>query len=432
MASPTPTESMSGAQSAALADFARTCKAAARSVSLYPATHPAIQGALARVVGASKRLTETGDVTITVMPDLLVIEGRAPARPDPSIGEFAELLHDRLVGELRIERDADAADWRTLLLLLARTTEELLADGGIANAWSTSGHTHFEIREIDYAEVLRERAGASGAAWNRIIEFCLAGDLRALVDEGAIDAIIGALDDPERFAELIKAVQGATGTGATIGARAAALLGLVEKAIETLKERNQLDQSSVLQTIADSAAFMTPDMMLSFLQQAREKTETGEAPVAAAVVERMGDGTIASFVAGSVVAERGASERLALAFEALVPEAERKERLLDLARYTAKQSPLGEEEGFDNIWQGAADMLMSYSDKSFVSAEYGRELSGTRTQAIEVERVSDDPPDRIQAWLATVNDESRTTDRRGTRSPLSPPTRSNGARCWRT
>ena len=49
---------------------------------------------------------------------------------------------------------------------------------------------------------------------------------------------------------------------------------------------------------------------------------------------------------------------------------------------------------------------MSYSDKSFVSDEYGRELSGTRTQAIEVERVSDDPPDRIQAWLVTVNDDA--------------------------
>jgi HEAT repeat protein len=406
MASPTPIESMSADQSAALADFARTCKAAARSVSLYPATHPAIQGALSRVVNASKRLTDSGDVTITVMPGMLVIDGRAPARPDPSIGEFAELLHDRLVGELRIERDADAADWRTLLLLLARTTEELLADGGISKAWAASGQPHFDIREIDYAEVLRERAGAQGAAWNRIIEFCLQGDERALLDDAAIEAIIEALDDPEQFAELIKTVQSATGTGATIGARAAALLGLVQRAIETLKERGEVDQSAVLQTIAESAASMTPDMMLSFLQQAREPTETGEAPVAAAVVERMGEDTIASFVAGSVVAERGASERLALAFEALVPEADRKERLLDLAKVAARQTPLGEEAGFENLWQGAADMLMSYSDKSFVSAEYGRELSGARTQAIEVERVSDDPPDRIQAWLSTVNDDS--------------------------
>src|SRR5437016_5008770 len=186
MATPAPTEPMSAPQSAALADFARTCKAAARSVSLYPATHPAIQASFGRVVNASNRLTQEGDVTITVLPDALVIDGRSPARPDPSIGEFADLLHDRLVGELRIEHDADATDWRTLLLLLSRTTEELMADGGIAKAWTASGRSHFEIREIDYAEVLRERAGATGAAWNRIIEFCLAGDSRAVVDDSAI------------------------------------------------------------------------------------------------------------------------------------------------------------------------------------------------------------------------------------------------------
>src|SRR4051812_26277767 len=213
MASPTTTEPMSAPQSAALADFARTCKAAARSVSLYPATHPAIQGALSRVVNASKRLTEAGDVSITVLPDLLVIEGRAPAKPDPSIGEFAELLHDRLVGELRIERDADATDWRTLLLLLARTTEELLADGGIGKAWAACGRSHFEIREIDYAEVQRERAGGAGAGWNRIIEFCLQGDAGAFIDDRALEAVIGALESPESFAELIKAVQGSTEGG---------------------------------------------------------------------------------------------------------------------------------------------------------------------------------------------------------------------------
>ena len=33
---------------------------------------------------------------------------------------------------------------------------------------------------------------------------------------------------------------------------------------------------------------------------------------------------------------------------------------------------------------------------------YGRELSGARSQAIEVERVSDDPPERIAEWLSSV------------------------------
>ena len=402
MATNTPTEPMSAEQSAALAEFARSCKTAARSVSLYPATHPAIQGALGRVVAASQRLTEGGDVTIAILPDLMVIEGRAPAKPDSAIGEFAEILHHRLVGELHIERGADAADWRAFLLLLARSPDELLAEGGIAKAWSAAGHTHFTVREIDYAEVLREHAGSEGAGWDRIVEFCLQGN-DATVEERVLDAVIAALD-ADRFGELVKALQSTEGKSASLGARAAALLTLLRKAIDRLREQERLDEASVLQSVADSAAQMTPDMMLSFLQQAREERQRGDAPLAGPIVERMGDNTIAEFVAGSVVAERGASQRLALAFQALVPELERKERLLDLAKAVAQQTPVGNESGFDHLWQGAADLLTSYSDESFVSEEYARELTGTKEQALEVERVSDDPPDRIQAWLATVSD----------------------------
>jgi len=406
VAAPRQTEPMPVPQSAALADFARSCKAAARSVSLYPATHPAIQGALSRVVSASRRLTEAGNITIAVLPDALVIDGRAPARPDPSIAELADLLHDRLIGELRIEAEADAADWRTLLLLLSRTAEELMADGGIAKLWMSSGQSHFDIREIDYAEVLRERGGGDAAAWDRIVEFCLQGDNSAVVDERTLEAVITALDNPERFNELLQAVQAGSDHAASIGARAAALLGLIRRAMDRLKERNQLDEAAVLQTVADSAGHMTAEMMLSLLREAREQSQNGEPPLAAAVVAHMGDSAVASFVAGAIVAEHGATERLALAFETLVPENDRKERLLDLAKEAVAESPLGSESGFEGLWRDAANLLMSYSDKNFVSDEYGRELSGARTQAIEVERVSDDPPERIQAWRASVSDDA--------------------------
>jgi HEAT repeat protein len=47
-------------------------------------------------------------------------------------------------------------------------------------------------------------------------------------------------------------------------------------------------------------------------------------------------------------------------------------------------------------------MLTSYSDEAFVSESYARELSEARTQAIEVERVSDDPPERVGGWVQSV------------------------------
>jgi hypothetical protein len=68
-----------------------------------------------------------------------------------------------------------------------------------------------------------------------------------------------------------------------------------------------------------------------------------DAAVAASVIDGMTDDTIASFVANSVATDRGATERLAHAFEALVPESERKEQLLDLAEEKARQTDLGKD-----------------------------------------------------------------------------------------
>ena len=96
-------------------------------------------------------------------------------------------------------------------------------------------------------------------------------------------------------------------------------------------------------------------------------------------------------------------DRLAVAFQSLVQDAEQRPRLLTLAHEDVKASPLGSTEGFESVWNHVAGKLLtSYSDKPFVGNEYARELSGARTQAIEVEQVNDDPPERISAWLGTV------------------------------
>jgi HEAT repeat protein len=390
-------------QSAALADFARACKAAVRAVSLYPGTHPAIRAALARVSSTSARLTAAGEVSLAIHPDVLAMDGCAPLRPDPAIAELASLLHERLVGELRIEPGADADDWLALLLLLGRAPDDVMAAGGIRNAWAATGRGHFAIREIDYAEVLRERAGTDGAAWDRIVAYCLQRDSASL-DERALALLLEAASDPTRFGELLDKIQGAFADGGvSTGARAAALLQLLQTVVEAADARGPSMAAQVLQTIAASSARLTPEMMLALLAQ-RESPDAAKASVASAVVERINDTTVASFVANSVIAERGATERLAHAFEALVPEAERKDRLLELAESEARRSESGQQPGFDELWRGAAEMLTSYSDKKYVSDEYARELSSARTQAIEVERVSDDPPERVQQWVASVSD----------------------------
>lgn len=397
-------EPLSAEQSALLADFARACRGAARSVSLYPATHPSIQASLTRVIAAAARLIPGDAVQITVFPDTLALDGRAPARPDGAVVELAELMHGRLIGALRVERGADVPDWHALLQLLARPTEDLLAEGGIAKAWTASGRGRFEIREIDYAEVLRERAGGDGGRWDDIVAYCLGGAEEPL-DERGLETLLGALGSATRFGELLERLQSATAAGEVpIGAKAAALLRLVEQLLKAAaRAPNGHSEDTVLQTAADAMARVTPDMLLAVIRQTMS-ADPAQAQIATAVVNRIKDETVASFVATSVVNERGASERLAQAFEALVPEMDRKERLLDLAKEEAADSALGQQPGFDDLWQSAHQMLTSYSDARYVSADYARELTGARSHAIEVERVSDDPPERVQTWLSTVAD----------------------------
>jgi hypothetical protein len=397
------TEPMPAERSALLAEFARACKAAARAVSLYPGAHPAIGGSLSRLVSAAGRLTGEGRVVCSVHPDILAIDGQAPVRPDPAIGELAALLHERLIGELTIQREADADDWRALLLLLARAPEDLIAAGGIGRAWVGSGRSHFEIREIDYAEVLRERAGGEKAQWDRIIAQCLQGETSPL-DDRALASLVDALSDPERFGDFLEHFQKSESVGTlAVGARVAALLQLMRAALTAAEHRNPAGAEQALQTVADSCARLTPEMMLAMLG-ARQSPNDADAQMANALMERMSDQTVASFVSRSVTAEKRATERLAHALEVLVPEAERKGRVLELAHDEVQQGELGQEQGFEQLWKSAADMLTSYSDASFVSDEYGKELTAARSQALEVERVSDDPPERVQGWVHTVSE----------------------------
>jgi hypothetical protein len=395
---------MSVEQAALLVEFARACRTAARSVSLYPATHPSIQASLQRVIGAAGRLAPGGTVTLVVHPGTLMIDGKAPARSDPALEELAGLMKDRLVGALRLESGADIHDWHAMLLLLVRPLEELSQEGGIARAWATTGRNHFEILEIDYAEVLRERSGDGATEWDQIISFCLRGEG---LDSDALTALLDTLGDSARFGELIERLQSTTAGGdTTVSARVAALIQLIAQMVQAAAERaGEGSKEGVLQTVADSSARLTPDMLIAIIERAQAHQGL-ESDLAAAVVDRMGDTTIVSFVAGNVVKQNGASERLAQALQLLVPDVERKGRLIKLAKHEVEKSPLGQQAGFQELWESAANLLASYSDESFVSAEYARELTSAQKQSLDVERVADDPPTRVQTWKATVGDDA--------------------------
>jgi HEAT repeats/PBS lyase HEAT-like repeat len=392
---------LAAADAARLTDFARACKAAQRAVALYPPAHPAIVATLRRIVHVTSPANLVAPMRLTVMPDCLLLDDRSPLRPDPAVTDLASLLHSHLIGELTVHPGGDAEAWRGLLLLLARTPESIRSDGGIAHIWTTMAGRHVELREIDYAEVLRERREGQAAAWEQIIANCLQGTLFDL-DEAALQELVRTVMDPEQFAELMALLE--SRVEGDLEAKTAALIRMLRATVDAVSKTAPNQLEAALRNMASAVGSLSPDLLLGLMSD-RSHHETAEQapPLMNAVVSRMSEGTIAKFVARDVVKEHTATDRLAVAFQTLVRGGEERQRLLTLAREDVASSPFGSTDGFDSVWDTIAEKLLtSYSDEGFVSDEYGRELSSARTQAIAVEQVSDDPPERVAAWLSSV------------------------------
>jgi len=382
-----------------LIEFARACKAAARAVVLYPSGHPAITATLGRIVQITSIASLNAPLRLTVLPESLLLDERALARPESAVGELATLLHSHLIGQLTVNPGGDAEAWRSFLLLLARTPESIRTDGGISRVWATMAGRHVELREIDYSEVLRERTGGESAVWDKVLANCLQG-MAFDLDEAAVKELLGIAGDADRLADLMAAVEEGASDSGGVGAKTTALMRMLRGIIDAVSKADPDRLEPVLGNMASAVGRLSAEMLMGLLEQ----REVDEGPqLMNAVVSRMTDGAIARFVARNVIEESTATDRLAVAFQSLVQDAEQRPRLLTLAHEDVKASPLGSTEGFESVWNHVAGKLLtSYSDKPFVGNEYARELSGARTQAIEVEQVNDDPPERISAWLGTV------------------------------
>src|SRR4051794_7464121 len=252
---------LDAAETARLTDFARACKAAARAVVLYPAAHPAIGATLGRIASITGAPALTSPLKIRVLPDGLLLDERTPARVDAAVIELAELLHSHLIGELTIHPDGDVEAWRNFLLLLGRSPESVRIDGGIARVWTTMGGRHIELREIDYAEVLRERSGGDPVVWKQVIASCLQGSSFDLDDAG-IRELLSVAGDSDQLAGLIASLETSAEAGSGIGVKTAALLRMLRGIVDAVSRREPEQMEAVLKNMASAVGQCSPEMLL--------------------------------------------------------------------------------------------------------------------------------------------------------------------------
>jgi hypothetical protein len=413
MATAKTPEPMTAAAAGRVAEFARACKAAIRIVSMYPPSHPTIQSALARMVAAGTAATESGPMVLTVTPETLMVAGQSMPRPETAVDELAVLLHEHKVGELTLQGPLTAGGWHMLLSLLATSPEDIRNEGGITRAWQAVGGGPIEIKEIDYAEVLKEResdVSKLDPTWEDLIARCLVGDDRSTLDERALASLLEIARDAERLGEfLVRLQERARAQGQSADATHEAVVKLLRALANYAASHAAEDFDEVMNNIATGTTRVSPDLMLSLLGEATPdgqpegRLESG-VDLGGELRSRFTEERLAAFVAENVSRDRGATGRLAEAFNALITSDEQRDTALLLAEERVSLSPLGSDPQFNDIWTHAVKILMSYSDADYVPEEYDRELNTARALAVEIEHITDDPPDRIAAWLSTVND----------------------------
>src|SRR6185436_9731541 len=184
-----------------------------------------------------------------------------------------------------------------------------------------------------------------------------------------------------------------------------ALLEMMHGLANYAAEREPAKLDAVLDKMAGAAAQMSPDMLLTLITDP-PPVPGGAGPrmdLGGELQARLTDEMLTKFLIDNVVKDRGASNRLATAFQTLVPDPAKQQDILAAAAEQAATF-FKDDPQFESVWTSSSEMLLSYSDEKFVSEDYARELTTGQTQAVEVEKIGDDPPLRIRAWLSTVSD----------------------------
>lgn len=389
---------------ARLAEFARVFKAAARSVTLYPDGHPSIEATLGRLVQLTNPPVLAGALRIGVTPGNLLLDGQALGKPDTVISDLAAVFHTHKIGELTIMPGGTVASWRQFLLLIERAADEVRADGGIAACWTTLGHGYIDIREIDYAEALRERYAGAEVTWERVVGNCLQGDRLEIPDE-LIEAVLDEDNHEDAVARALESVTLADAEGGTVTSKTDTLIKLVGGMVRSMAGKPRERVEPVMRDLSNAMGRLSPEMLVSVihrLKQAAADIDPASTAVVEGLVEGMSDATISTFVATNTVGLAAPVERVVQAFQAMVWDGTRRDRLVSLAHEQARVAE-GHNPDFEGRWRDVAQKLLKhYDDRTYVAESYALELNHARTQAVQIEQLKEDSAEQIDAWMATV------------------------------
>lgn len=370
-------------QEAAVLEFARAFRSAARAVSFYPPTHQATVSALEQLVATARAAAAEGPLCLTILPRTLLARGVALDSSQTAVADVADICHRHGVGALSLDgRDTPEA-WRALFTLLARKPDDVRDEGGIQRRWKALHHVSPTILEIDFGALLRGHVGGDFVELAGVISHYLetAGVGGSILDDpcGALRrAIENAPDDAQAVAAVLRELRAAAQLTWTQPDQFDDVFRRAAEVGEHLSE-------GVLRGLLDSRG--TPDAMV------------GQLDVVSALIERMSNATVSSILSKIMGQADAAQGDLVDLFTRLVSDADRRRVIVREAQdVTLAGNVVGQ-------WAELERDIEAYTDPRFVSDDYLSELHAVHERAGRVDATAAPPPELVAAWVRSIGDE---------------------------
>ena len=382
--------------------LARSLVAAARTWTLYPPDHPAVRASVERF---GKTINEAGKQQMFgfgVTPETLLLQGAPAAAAEGAVAEAAAWLHRRDILELSFSPDPPLDALHSFLALLSDDAAAVRQRGGPAAVWHEQGHPSIHIEQIDFSTVLDDREEGNPVRrkddlWRTIVRAVL--ERRRTVDEALQKRLLEIAGDTFAIGDLATDVMAPNCTpdgSPMLTSQAAAVIAAYRHLVSVVDVMAPERKAQVLNNLASATAGLDPRVVMQILTEA-DGVAASSGSVASdfdlrrAVADAMDDTQVARLLATTLSLDGQATDRVASVFGTIAPDDERKRRVLTLARSMLTETSFGKMTGFETLWTSTEELLLSYNERPFVSAEYrgGLDQVGARAEAMAADVPAD-------------------------------------------
>ena len=397
------------ALSASAMTLARTLVSGIRTRSLYPAAHPNVDSAVARLHESILAIGETNGFTLGVTPETLLLDGKPLDDTDVQVTEAAELLHELDIIRLTFSSQIKPHTLHSLVGVLSQDITLLRGRGGPARAWDEDGDGAVLIEQIDYHEVLKDhdgerKQGDRDHLWLHLVRSIGRRDAtfseveqERLLEIAASVSAIGELANEATKPACTPEGAPLLTTQATMVLAAYAHLHQVVGVMAP----ERVDQ--VTANLAAATSALDPRIVVEMMRA--DQGDDIRNAVVRGMADSFDDDQVAQLLATTLALDGKATERLAEVFDTIVPDDERKVRVFDLTKTMLNEQDFGGEDRFKTLWNSVDSLLISHDETAFVSSDY-RTVLDSATSRGEVMAEGGALPPELGDWAATVEEES--------------------------